>query len=121
MGLAELLVRAGWEVVIARIELTCLPFHRVRSRSTRRVRVSEHSPRRIGWAVQVASRFVPRATCLTQAIAAKRLLERNGFECELRLGVARTDDGLIRAHAWIERGEEIVVGGFPAERFTALT
>ncbi len=114
-----LLVLALGEVVFARIALTCLPFPRVRSRNVTPSLLCRHSPERIGWAIQIASRFVPRATCLTQALAAERLLARHGYECELRVGVAKRDDRL-NAHAWIERDGEILLGELSAEAFTPL-
>ena len=36
------------------------------------------SPERIAGAARVGSRYVPRATCLVQALAVQRLLEREG-------------------------------------------
>lgn len=78
----------------------------------------------IVWAVSAASRRVPRATCLTQALAALLLLRRHGMDAELCLGAARGADGGFRAHAWVEFGGRIVIGGanvggfyrFPAMR-----
>ena len=63
------------------------------------------------WAVEAVSKFVPRASCLTQAIAAKLLLRRFGQDAQLCLGVAHTEDGTLRAHAWLEREGHPVLGG----------
>jgi hypothetical protein len=63
-------------------------------------------------AVARASRFVPGATCLTQAIATRRLLARRGIRSALRIGVARdAAGGAVRAHAGGERNGEVVIGG----------
>lgn len=74
----------------------------------------------IVWAIDAASRRVPRATCLTQALAGKVLLRCFGFDAQLCLGVARGDDGSLRAHAWLERDGRAVVGGDGARHLARL-
>lgn len=67
---------------------------------------------RVSWAVLHASRFVPGArTCLVQAIAAQRLLHRMGLPASLHLGVRRSAEGELQAHAWVRSGTVVVVGG----------
>jgi hypothetical protein len=63
------------------------------------------------WAVVTASKAVPRATCLTQAIAAKLLLLSCGDDAQLCLGVAQLPGGTLRAHAWLERDSHAILGG----------
>jgi hypothetical protein len=75
---------------------------------------------RIGWAVRKAADHVPRASCLTQALAAQLLLSRRGYPSRLCIGVARNASGGMDAHAWIEAGGSVVVGGGELERFTRL-
>ena len=65
----------------------------------------------IAWSVTTAARYIPRATCLTQALAAQWLHTRAGCATRLRLGVTRGADGVFRAHAWLERDGRVVVGG----------
>jgi hypothetical protein len=48
--------------------------------------------------VRMCSRFVPGATCLVQALAAKALLRHYGQESSIRLGVSTSDES-IDAHA----------------------
>ena len=48
-----------------------------------------------------AARWVPRATCLTQALAAQALLRRRGIQVKLCFGVNK-DSSTFRAHAWLE-------------------
>ena len=67
-----------------------------------------------------ASRRVPKATCLTQAIALRTLLARDGKESELRIGVAKAEDGRLEAHAWLESDGRIVIGGRESSRFAVL-
>ena len=75
----------------------------------------------IVWAVTVASRYVPAATCLTQALAVQVLLARRGHLARLCIGVARTETGRLRAHAWVECAGRVVIGGAEAPvRFTPL-
>jgi len=68
------------------------------------------SPERIGWIVEVASRVIPRATCLVQALAANRLLTRAGHPAELRIGVVKNENGFFQAHAWTKSGDKVIVG-----------
>ncbi|SRR5712692_8740726 len=65
---------------------------------------------RIAWAVSLAGRVVPQATCLPQALAAEALLTRGGYPAELRIGVIKTDRDRLVAHAWVESAGRIVVG-----------
>ena len=64
-------------------------------------------------AIEIAARRIPRATCLTQAIAAQLLLARYGNASTLRLGVL-TSSGQFKAHAWVEHNGGIVIGDVPA-------
>jgi hypothetical protein len=73
----------------------------------------------LAWAITTASRFVPKATCLTQAMAAKILFGIHGYESLLKIGVARGEDGRMRAHAWLESQGRAVVGG-PECEYTPL-
>ena len=77
-------------------------------------------PTSVTWAVEAASRRVPGATCLTQALAAQLLLRRHGFDSQLRLGVARDIGGEFRAHAWLERQGRIVLGERGVHELTML-
>lgn len=76
--------------------------------------------RRMTQAVAQAARRVPRATCLVQALALRWMLRRRGISCDLRVGVSRSERGEFEAHAWIECGGELLIGGGPAARFTPL-
>ena len=60
-------------------------------------------------AVQAAARFVPAATCLTQALALRALLARRGRPSTLTLGV-RHPARSVEAHAWLEADGRIVLG-----------
>lgn len=77
------------------------------------------TPREIGRAVERAATVVPGATCLVQALAAEWLLRREGWDPTVRIGVARHGNG-VAAHAWVECGGEIVLGGEEAAAYAAL-
>jgi hypothetical protein len=72
------------------------------------------------WAVGLVSRTVPGATCLTQALAAQVLLSRHGCGSRLRIGVARAAAGGLVAHAWLESGGMVVLGGPDIGSYTPL-
>ena len=74
----------------------------------------------ITWAVRAASRLVPMATCLTQAVAAQLLLVRSGHAPEICVGVARDAAGAFRAHAWLELEGKVILGGEGVTAFSRL-
>jgi hypothetical protein len=94
-----------------RIALTLLPFRAVhRFVASRKRGVHRNVSREeIARAVMSAARRVPRATCLTQVLAAALLCARHGHATELRLGVMKTD-GRMAAHAWLESDGRAVFG-----------
>lgn len=65
---------------------------------------------RVGWAVARTARLVPRATCLTQALAAQFLLAMKGYRSAIRIGVVGSGGGGLDAHAWLISGDRIVIG-----------
>jgi hypothetical protein len=65
---------------------------------------------KITWAVAVASRYVPAATCLTQALAGQILLAQQGEPAILQIGVAKNKAGELEAHAWVESRGRVVIG-----------
>ncbi len=86
---------------------------------------------RVARIVEAVSRRLPlRRRCLTQAIAAKLMLQRRGVSSTLRLGLGRipivtsssgTDSsgtdpfkGIV-AHAWLSVGGSIILGGDEAD------
>jgi transglutaminase superfamily protein len=120
-----LVLKASFVVAGYRLALTTLPFRWVRSGAARTGRakgarrVGRCSPEELTWAVAAASRRVPRATCLTQALALQALLGREGYESDLHIGVAKAPDGAFEAHAWLASGGRVLIGG-GVERFTPL-
>ena len=106
-----LILRAlGW-VLLARVGLWFVPFSRLRvvaDRVTRGGRPAD--PRRIAWAVEATARRIPRASCLTQALAADAMLVCGTAFCLARVDrlndttMPPNDDALKRLlHAWNKR------------------
>ena len=84
-----------------------------------------YSEDQIAWAVRAAARYVPAANCLPQAIVAKQLLEEQGYQPVLRIGVQppglrAAEDLSLKAHAWVEAGGRIVLGDDDREYQTVL-
>jgi len=123
-GERSLLLQALARVAMVRAALWLLPFRVVHAGVAARARRVSASPAkqpvaRIVWAIDAASRRVPRATCLTRAFAGTLLLAAHGHAAAPRLGVARDGDG-IRAHAWIECGGETLFAEPGTDAFVAL-
>jgi hypothetical protein len=123
----RLLVSALALLWAVRLALWLLPFRVVRRLFTKRSRPAwrqkEAHPsvvRRAAWAIRAASRYVPAATCLTQALAAQALLSCYGQESRLQIGVARDTQGGLRAHAWLETAGRVVIGAEEMESYTIV-
>lgn len=71
----------------------------------------------IAWSVRNAARLVPGATCLTQASAGQLLLARRGHASTVRLSVPTQSEtpGILAPHAWLIRGQTIILGGTAAD------
>jgi hypothetical protein len=88
-------------------------------RPLRRVcRFSAEEANWVAWAVDRAGARAD-APCLPRALAAHAMLRRRGIASRLCLGVARSGDE-VTAHAWIEVGQNKIVGGDEAKGFTPL-
>jgi hypothetical protein len=66
------------------------------------------------------SRYLPHATCLTQALAAQALLFRSGFPAQVEIGVAKDDDRRLSAHAWVVCYGQVVLGGQQSDRYNSV-
>jgi Transglutaminase-like superfamily len=74
---------------------------------------------RLRWAVKVALRLMPSATCLCQALALQRLLARHGHPSELRIGVKKSNSG-FSAHAWLVHDGRVLIGGSQSDQYNQL-
>lgn len=75
-----------------------------------------NSIRRISYIVPWESK------CLVQAVVAKILLKNKGMRSTLYLGVRKSGDGSsLEAHAWLDVGEQTILGGEVADQFTEVS
>jgi Transglutaminase-like superfamily len=78
------------------------------------------SPERVSCLVEAAAGAYPfRATCLKKALVLYALLTRRGLSARLLLGTAK-ENGNFRAHAWVEHGGKVVLGGQEDSRYLLL-
>jgi transglutaminase superfamily protein len=112
-----LLLRSVFWLGVTRAALWVLPLRVVRrflaraaGRTARSGATAPPPTERIAWAIGLAQRVIPEATCLPQALVAEALLVRAGHPAELRIGVIKTDRDRLTAHAWVESGGRTVVG-----------
>jgi len=115
---------AAFMLVLARLAVRFLPSSRLfawADRPTRHIRrFAADEAQWIAWAVDhVGSLSAMKSLCLPRALAAHAMLRRRGIASRLCLGVAR-NGGELAAHAWIEVGENRIVGGEEAGGFTRL-
>ena len=73
---------------------------------------------RLAWAVSVTAARIPKASCLTQALAGREMLKRRGIASEIRIGVQL--EGEFKAHAWLVQDGKILLGGDTAESYSEL-
>lgn len=117
-------------VVVGSIRLSlwifpCRPIMRTLDRFSQRLSLRTtcelYTIQRLVWAVRVASRYVARATCLTQALSGKFLIEScTDRDVRLQIGVRMDEQKRFEAHAWLECEGEIVLGGDGACSFTPI-
>jgi hypothetical protein len=118
-----ILLRAGALVCAVRLGLWMVPFAQVRrvvtSLAAGSGRTMRYSADELSWAVRAVSRYVPRATCLTQALVLHILLRREGLQSTIRIGVNK-DAGRFEAHAWVESQDRVVIGESGLARYTPM-
>jgi len=71
-----------------------------------------------GQAVASASRFVPGALCVSQALATQVMLARRGEPSVIHFGFLRSPGGAVEGHAWLEVEGAVVIGEGGLEDFT---
>jgi hypothetical protein len=113
-GERGLLLRTFFLVAFVRAALYLLSFVRLKDYLARR---AAHYPIRqniqiaqLVWAVRTTAAYIPGASCLTQALAAKYQLARSGLCAGIHIGVAK-ENGQFLAHAWLECEHKTVLGG----------
>ena len=114
-------IEAWWALALARAALWLLPWHVV-GPAVNRLALPAGGPgattERLASDVRTASRLVPRATCLVQALALHAMLARRFRTSALRLGVTRSRG--FEAHAWLECDGLVVIGQHEPKSYQPL-
>ena len=111
----NILLQAVFLLFFTKLTLRWVTFERLRGRAGRYLRPPTGGPpdwrtvRVVAWAVDRAS-IVTGGTCLTKAFVGEWLLRRRGLAVDLRVGVARDDNGGLDAHAWLEVEGRTIIG-----------
>lgn len=121
----QLILEAAFALEMIKLGLRLLPFQTLRrllDRAAARMRREDGvSAGGVARAVDLVSRRTPGAkTCLTRALALRLLLARRGHPVTLHIGVVREGKEQLQAHAWVESGGKVVIGGQQLERYTPL-
>ena len=102
-------------IIWIRIMLWIFPFTTVQSKVQEKVLKHNSAQKqvitmsRLRIMIVAASRYVPRATCLVQALAGYILFSKYGYNTSIKIGVL-TENGEFEAHAWLEHDEKVVLG-----------
>lgn len=125
-----LLLEAWLYLGAARAALLAIPFRRIAPHLGRQLPAEDRAPsrtaadaaaRRVAGAVELMARHTPwESACLAQTIAGKFMLRRRGLSSHLFLGTRKDETGSLTAHAWLQAGDEILIGGAGHETFTVL-
>lgn len=123
----KMLVLSLLTIFAIRIGLWVLPFNLLERWSNGTAPVLDQATdwtaiKHVVRSVRLCSRFIPYATCLTQALATRLLLRMDGQPSDLKIGVEKDLDEKFGAHAWIEVDGQIVIGKLPRHhRFAVLS
>jgi len=127
LGDKRLLAEALFWVVLLRFKLWVFPYKwfgddpaLIETLDTNDADVDWSIVEKVASSVRETSRFVPYASCLTQALATRTLLMKRGQVSSLSLGVDKNANG-FEAHAWVEVNGRIIIGKLPRHhRFAVL-
>ena len=106
-----MLIRVWFVVGVARAALCVVSTETARRVVAKAAGGSGGTVEQLVRAIRIVSRFVPGATCLTQALAAQALLTQSGFPSQVEIGVARDDLRRLHSHAWVVCQGQVVLGG----------
>ena len=121
-----LFLRAAAWLAVARLMLIVIPFRRLSTRLSANDNSVSEPPdqkylRRVSFAVTAAANNVPwRSDCFPQAIAARILLNRQGYASTIHLGVEKTSPDAVVGHAWLTCRETVVTGGEKAGHYVEI-
>ena len=113
----RLFVRVGLRLFQVRIKLWASTYKATRSWLEKKISVSgptrtdSRFAEKIARFILAASQFVPKSSCLTQALAGESLLRELGYEPTLHIGVKKENREAFEAHAWLELNGVKIIGG----------
>ncbi|MDY9922937.1 lasso peptide biosynthesis B2 protein [Methanobacterium sp.] len=108
-------IEALFWVIVIRLMVWIFPFKFVQKRVQKIAsylssdRASPVSMSRLRVMIVIVSRYVPRATCLVQALAGYILFSKYGYTTSIKIGVLN-ENGEFEAHAWLENDNGVVLG-----------
>jgi transglutaminase superfamily protein len=127
-----LLLKVGLRLAVVRVGLRVVPLRRLHAFVARGPRLprtptapAAQPLTRLVWAVEVAARYLA-GSCLSRALTLQWMLSRRGIPTRLWLGVkggaatgvAQTKP--LAAHAWLEHGGKLLIGGTLARGYARL-
>ncbi len=115
----RILVPAALMLGLLRVGLLCLPYRIVRrivdrtsAWTAKYVIDVDRYQRELVWAVKTCGRYLlGDKPCLPEALAVQWFLRRRGIDTHLNIGVKKDAVEGFTAHAWIEQGGRIIIGG----------
>ncbi len=118
----RILIRVLFVVGVARTALCVLSTDTARKVAALAAAGASGSLEQMVWAVTVVSRYLPGATCLTQALAAQALLTQSGLPSQVEIGVAKDKDDhrRLQAHAWVVCHGQVVLGGQQPNHYNSI-
>jgi hypothetical protein len=125
----RLVIEAGGYLVAARVAVWFVPFRRLASdlgdkmaESPAEITEAQRSASaKIGWAVRGLGYHLPgMSQCLVQALAATWMLKRRRIPSTLYFGLAKEEDGELKAHAWVRSGAQVLTGAKGRRDFTVV-
>lgn len=108
-------IQSIYWLIIIRIMIWIFPFHSVKKKVQKIAgNVNPHvnnavSMSKLRVMIALSARYIPRATCLVQALAGFILFSKYGYETSIKIGVL-TENGEFEAHAWLEHDDKVVLG-----------
>jgi hypothetical protein len=116
----RILIRVLFVVGVARAALCVLSTDTARRVVAKAATGAAGSVEQVVWAVRIVSRYLPGASCLTQALAAQALLTQSGFPSQVEIGVAKDDLRRLQAHAWVVCHGQVVLGGQQPNHYNSI-
>lgn len=74
---------------------------------------SKISARKITGLIVTAARYVPYTTCLSKALAGKKLFAMYGYLSSLHIGVSKDSESRFEAHAWLTLEGDVILCYLP--------